>query len=72
MRSGVIARKLGMTRVFNDVGRHVPETVLKLDDVRSNLFLCKMSLGCGERLSCCCNNSTMLSSTFGTTLKSIP
>ena len=34
MRSGVIARKLGMTRVFNDVGRHVPVTVLKLDDVQ--------------------------------------
>ncbi len=34
MRSGVIARKLGMTRVFNDAGRHVPVTVLKLDDVQ--------------------------------------
>ena len=33
MRSGVIARKLGMTLVFNDAGRHVPVTVLKLDDV---------------------------------------
>ena len=34
MRSGIIARKLGMTRVFNDVGHHVPVTVLKLDDVQ--------------------------------------
>ena len=34
MRSGIIARKLGMTRVFNDAGRHVPVTVLKLDDVQ--------------------------------------
>jgi len=34
MRSGVIARKLGMTRVFNDVGLHVQVTVLKLDDVQ--------------------------------------
>ena len=34
MRSGVIARKLGMTRVFNDAGRHVPVTVLKMDDVQ--------------------------------------
>jgi len=34
MRSGVIARKLGMTRVFNDNGHHVPVTVLKLDDVQ--------------------------------------
>jgi large subunit ribosomal protein L3 len=30
MRSGVIAQKLGMTRVFTDVGEHVPVTVLKL------------------------------------------
>jgi len=34
MRSGVIARKLGMTRVFNGEGHHVPVTVLKLDDVQ--------------------------------------
>lgn len=31
MRSGVIAQKVGMTRVFNDDGRHVPVTVMKLD-----------------------------------------
>ncbi len=31
MRSGVIAQKVGMTRVFNEDGRHVPVTVLKLD-----------------------------------------
>ncbi|MEL7130421.1 MAG: 50S ribosomal protein L3, partial [Pseudomonadota bacterium] len=30
-RSGVIARKLGMTRVFTDAGQHVPVTVLSLD-----------------------------------------
>ena len=34
MRSGIIARKLGMTRVFNDAGHHVPVTVMKLDDVQ--------------------------------------
>ena len=34
MRSGVIARKLGMTRVFTDAGLHVPVTVLKLDEVQ--------------------------------------
>ena len=34
MRSGVIARKIGMTRVFNDAGEHLPVTVLKLDDVQ--------------------------------------
>ncbi len=31
MRSGVIAQKLGMTRVFTDGGEHVPVTVLKVD-----------------------------------------
>src|ERR1700730_13311240 len=32
MRSGVIAQKLGMTRIFSDAGEHVPVTVLKLDN----------------------------------------
>ena len=31
MRSGVIAQKVGMTRVFKDTGEHVPVTVLKVD-----------------------------------------
>ena len=31
MRSGLIAQKLGMTRVFTDAGEHVPVTVLKVD-----------------------------------------
>jgi large subunit ribosomal protein L3 len=31
MRSGVIAQKVGMTRVFTDAGEHVPVTVLKVD-----------------------------------------
>jgi large subunit ribosomal protein L3 len=31
MRSGVIAKKVGMTRVFTDAGEHVPVTVLQLD-----------------------------------------
>src|SRR4029077_9426323 len=30
MRSGVIAQKVGMTRVFTDAGVHVPVTVLRL------------------------------------------
>ena len=30
-RSGVLARKVGMTRVFGDDGRHIPVTVLSLD-----------------------------------------
>jgi large subunit ribosomal protein L3 len=32
MRSGVIAQKLGMTRIFTDAGEHVPVTVLKVDN----------------------------------------
>ena len=31
MRSGLIAQKVGMTRVFTDEGNHVPVTVLKVD-----------------------------------------
>ena len=31
MRSGVIAQKVGMTRIFTDAGEHIPVTVLKLD-----------------------------------------
>jgi large subunit ribosomal protein L3 len=34
MRTGVIAKKLGMTRLFKDDGTHVPVTVLYLDEVR--------------------------------------
>ena len=30
MRTGVVAQKLGMTRVFTETGEHVPVTVLKL------------------------------------------
>ncbi len=31
MRSGLIAQKVGMTRIFNEDGTHVPVTVLKVD-----------------------------------------
>ena len=34
MRSGVIALKLGMTRIFTEAGEHVPVTVLKLEKVQ--------------------------------------
>ena len=33
MRCGVIARKLGMSRIFSDDGAHVPVTVLRIEDV---------------------------------------
>ena len=32
MRTGVIAKKMGMTRLFQDDGRHVPVTVLALEN----------------------------------------
>lgn len=32
MRSGLIAKKVGMTRVFTDSGDHVPVTVLRVDN----------------------------------------
>ena len=32
MRTGVIAKKVGMTRLFQADGRHVPVTVLQLDE----------------------------------------
>ena len=34
MRSGLIAQKLGMTRVYNDAGEQVPVTVLKVDSLQ--------------------------------------
>lgn len=34
MRSGVIAKKLGMTRLFMEDGRQVPVTVLQLDNLQ--------------------------------------
>ena len=32
MRTGIIAQKMGMTRLFSEDGRHVPVTVLKVDN----------------------------------------
>lgn len=34
MRSGLIAQKVGMTRIFAEDGTHVPVTVLKVDTVK--------------------------------------
>ena len=34
MRTGLIAKKLGMTRIFKDDGTHVPVTVLHLDELQ--------------------------------------
>ncbi len=34
MRTGLIAKKLGMTRIFDNSGLSIPVTVLHLDNVR--------------------------------------
>ena len=33
MRCGIVARKLGMSRLFNENGEHVPVTVLRIEDL---------------------------------------
>ncbi len=54
MRSGVIAQKLGMTRIFTDTGAHVPVTVLRVDNcqvvaqrVAEKNGYCALQLGAG-------------------------
>ena len=32
MRTGMIAQKVGMSRIFTDDGRHIPVTVLKVEN----------------------------------------
>jgi large subunit ribosomal protein L3 len=56
MRSGVIAQKVGMTRVFTDAGEHVPVTVLRLANCQVVAHRSKdkdgyvaMQLGAGAR-----------------------
>src|SRR5450755_173130 len=56
MRSGVVAQKLGMTRVFTDSGEHVPVTVLCLAQCQVIAHRTKdkngyvaLQLGSGER-----------------------
>ena len=34
MRSGIIAKKVGMTRLFMDNGKQVPVTVLHMDNLQ--------------------------------------
>ncbi|HZS64705.1 MAG TPA: 50S ribosomal protein L3 [Xanthobacteraceae bacterium] len=56
MRSGVIAQKVGMTRVFTETGEHVPVTVLRLAQCQvvahrtkdSNGYVA-LQLGAGKR-----------------------
>ena len=34
MRSGIIAKKMGMTRIFNDDGQQIPVTILRLEKIQ--------------------------------------
>ena len=56
MRTGVIAKKLGMTRFFDEAGVHVPVTVLSLDGcqvtghkTRERDGYVALQLGCGAK-----------------------
>ena len=56
MRSGVIAQKVGMTRVFTEAGEHISVTVLKLGNCQVLGHLTKdkngyvaLQLGSGTR-----------------------
>jgi large subunit ribosomal protein L3 len=56
MRSGVIAQKMGMTRIFTEAGEHVPVTVLKLGNcqvvahrVKDKAGYVALQLGSGTR-----------------------
>lgn len=59
MRTGIIAKKIGMTRLFDKaVGREVPVTVLKIDNLRvvcqrtlEKDGYCAVQLGTGKRKS---------------------
>ena len=56
MRTGVVAKKVGMTRVFSDSGEHIPVTVLQLEQCQVIAHLTKdkngyvaLQLGSGVR-----------------------
>jgi large subunit ribosomal protein L3 len=56
MRTGIIAKKLGMTQLYNEFGEHVPVTVLHVDNVQVVAQRTKekdgydaVQIGCGER-----------------------
>ena len=56
MRCGVVVRKLGMSRVFDNDGNHIPVTILKLEDVEvlstksiDNDGYCALQIGFGNK-----------------------
>ena len=61
MRSGLIAQKLGMTRIFKEDGTHVPVTVLGLQNCqvvgqrttdKDGYTALQLGAGTGERAVC--------------------
>jgi len=55
MRSGLITQKVGMTRIIDEAGYHIPVTVLKLDDcqviavkTQDHHGYTAVQLGCGK------------------------
>jgi large subunit ribosomal protein L3 len=55
MRTGVLAQKMGMTRVFDEFGNHIPVTVMQLDQLEVVGHKTKdkdgyvaLQLGCGK------------------------
>jgi len=64
MRSGVIAKKIGMTRIFREDGRQVPVTVLKLEKLQvvaqrtlEKDGYCALKLGAGTVKAKNCNKA---------------
>ena len=56
MRCGVVVRKLGMSRIFDDSGNHVSVTILRLEDVEvlsaksiEKDGYCAMQIGFGNK-----------------------
>jgi ribosomal protein L3 len=52
MRSGVILKKMGMTRIFTDAGENIPVTVLKLNNCQAQdtrkEWLCRSATWCWQ------------------------
>ena len=48
MRTGLLAKKLGMTRIFRDDGTHVAVTVLQLDGLQVVAQRTAVHLGWGK------------------------
>ena len=58
MRCGLIAKKIGMTRIFGDDGQSVPVSVLKMDNcqVISKTLLCVLISNCSRLFLLTCGD----------------